>query len=78
MQEIYPQIPQTSYGLADLVVDNFIEMRDKTVLIILCARRDPHGLERLRSRTVFANGISFGSATAPVSISRALSEPMRR
>ena len=31
MPEIYPRIPAgTGYGLADLAVDSFIEMRDKT------------------------------------------------
>jgi L,D-transpeptidase catalytic domain len=34
VQEIYPQIPQTGYGLADLAVDSFIEVRGKTVLIM--------------------------------------------
>jgi len=34
VQEIYPQIPQTGYGLADRAVDSLIEVRGKTALIM--------------------------------------------
>ena len=46
MPEIYPQIPRTGYGLADLAVDSFIEMRDKAASKTFRAKKKlDHALE---------------------------------